>query len=130
MQDLSMHLSQPPSLALAQEAPSPVAPANALPEAELQALQQAAVKFEAFFVAQMLQQMRQATAALADADSPLRDEVNQMPLSMADHAVADSLAGTRAFGIADVLVQQMSAPLRAATSPLPLAAAAAPRSTS
>lgn len=90
--------------------PSDVAPSTVAPQArtEQAALAQAAVKFEAFFVAQMLKQMRQATTALADKDSPLNQEVNQAPLAMADLAVADSLAGQRAFGIADVLVRQMS----------------------
>ena len=78
---------------------------------ELELLTQAAVKFESFFVAQMMQQMRKATAALADADSPLNVEAHQAPLAMADHAVADNLASTGAFGIANVLVQQMAGPL-------------------
>lgn len=76
--------------------------------AEHAVLTQAAVKFEAFFVAQMMKQMRQATAALADQDSPINREVNQASLALADHAVADTLAAQRAFGIADVLVRQMS----------------------
>lgn len=87
--------------------PTP-APVNAQEQQELQRLEQAAVKFEAFFVAQMMKQMRQATAALTDEDSALNREVNQAPLAMADMAVADALAGQRAFGIADVLVRQMS----------------------
>lgn len=101
-----------------QEADAPVAAASidASSSAELQALRQAAVKFEAFFVAQLMQQMRKATAALADADSPLNDEVNQAPLAMADNAVADGLAGQGAFGIADVLVRQMAGPLLHASS--------------
>lgn len=74
---------------------------------EVERLTQAAVKFEAFFVAQMMKQMRQATAAIADKDSALNDEVNQMPLALADNAVADAMATQRAFGIADVLVRQM-----------------------
>lgn len=95
--------------------------AAAADSAELQALRQAAVKFEAFFVAQLMQQMRKATAALADADSPLNDEVNQAPLAMADNAVADGLAGQGAFGIADVLVRQMAGPLLHASSAAPAA---------
>lgn len=94
-------------------APTPVASAQA--DQELQLLTQAAVKFEAFFVAQMMKQMRQATAALADKDSALNDEVNQMPLAMADNAVADALSAQRAFGIADVLVRQMSGALGGAS---------------
>ena len=83
-------------------------------EQDLQRLTQAAVKFEAFFVAQMMQQMRKATAALADEDSAINDQVNQAPLAMADNAVADALSAQRAFGIADVLVRQMSGALPAA----------------
>ena len=107
MEALSMHIAQP--LETDVLAATPVV-AAASRDTEQQALAQAAVKFEAFFVAQMMKQMRQATAALADQDSPMRKEVNQAPLAMADFAVADALAGQRAFGIADVLVRQMSAP--------------------
>lgn len=89
------------------------APERAQVQQDLALLDQAAVKFEAFFVAQMMKQMRQATAALADKDSALNSEVNQAPLAMADMAVADALAGQRAFGIADVLVRQMSGALLA-----------------
>lgn len=96
----------------AADASTPVVPAQA--DQELQLLTQAAVKFEAFFVAQMMKQMRQATAALADKESALNDEVNQMPLAMADNAVADALSAQRAFGIADVLVRQMSGALGSA----------------
>lgn len=92
--------------ATAVDAQSPVVSAQT--DQDLQLLTQAAVKFEAFFVAQMMKQMRQATAALADKASALNDEVNQMPLAMADNAVADALSGQRAFGIADVLLRQMS----------------------
>ena len=90
--------------AVAQPAPA----ADALSSQEVERLTAAAVKFEAFFVAQMMKQMRQATAALASADSPLKAEVNQAPLAMADAAVADEMAAHRAFGIADVLVRQMT----------------------
>ena len=84
-----------------------VAAAHSLSDQEVLRLTQAAVKFESFFVAQMMKQMRQATAAMADKDSAMNAEVNQMPLAMADNAVADALASQRAFGIADVLVRQM-----------------------
>lgn len=87
-------------------AKTPIKPGQ---DEETRRLQAAAVKFESFFVAQMLQQMRQATAALADADSALRREPNQAPLALADQAVADALAQGRAFGIADMLVRQMGA---------------------
>lgn len=73
----------------------------------VQRLTAAAVKFESFFVAQMLKQMREATAAMADPGSAINDRVNDSTLSLAEQAVADGLAGQRAFGIADVLVRQM-----------------------
>lgn len=86
-----------------------VTPALETSTPELKRLTHAAVKFEAFFVAQMMEQMRKSTAVLADEDSALNDQVNQAPLAMADHAVADALSEQRAFGIADMLVRQMSA---------------------
>jgi flagellar protein FlgJ len=73
----------------------------------VQRLTAAAVKFESFFVAQMMKQMRQATAALADPGSAINQRVNDSTLALAEQAVADGLAGQRAFGIADVLVRQM-----------------------
>lgn len=97
----------------APEAGQPVTPAQPGSSDDHARLAAAAVKFEAFFVAQMMKQMRQTTAALADRDSALNNEVNQAPLAMADTAVADSLAAQRAFGIADVLLRQMSASLSA-----------------
>lgn len=73
----------------------------------VQRLTAAAVKFESYFVAQMMKQMRQATAALADPGSAINDRANESTLALAEQSVADSLAGQRAFGIADVLVRQM-----------------------
>ena len=114
---MDINTLNPSTQALHQEATDAQAPvAHAQADKELQLLTQAAVKFEAFFVGQMMKQMRQATAALADKDSALNDEVNQMPLAMADNAVADALSGQRAFGIADVLVRQMSGALRSASA--------------
>ena len=74
---------------------------------DVQRITAAAVKFESFFVAQMMKQMRQATAALADEQSAVKDQVNDSTLALAEQTVADSLAGHRAFGIADVLVRQL-----------------------
>ena len=111
MMDLSNVLTAAAQPSSPEAPPVAQAVAPAADAKELALLTQAAVKFEAFFVAQMLKQMRQTTAALADEDSPLRDEVNQAPLAMADNAVADDLAAQRAFGIADVLVRQMSGAL-------------------
>lgn len=95
-----------PSAVSLQETPAPVAAAT--PDADtVQRLTAAAVKFESFFVAQMMKQMRQATAALADSGSAINQRVNDSTLALAEQAVADGLAGQRAFGIADVLVRQM-----------------------
>lgn len=107
MRDVSNTLGATTGTPSAPLAELPVLDAASDPELQAQ-LKQAAVKFEAFFVAQMMQQMRKATAALAGQDSPLNKEVNQAPLAMADMAVADDLANQSAFGIADVLVRQMS----------------------
>ena len=98
----------------AQEA---IAPAATAPDADtVQRLTAAAVKFESFFVAQMMKQMRQATAALADPGSAINQRVNDSTLALAEQAVADGLAGQRAFGIADVLVRQMLPAAPASTS--------------
>lgn len=112
-----IHSILPPAEAASLDAQSPAVSAQA--EQDLIRLQQAAVKFEAFFVAQMMEQMRKATAALADKDSALNDQVNQAPLAMADNAVADALSAQGAFGIADVLVRQMAGSLLQDTAPTP-----------
>ena len=67
----------------------------------------AAVKFEAFFIRQMMKQMRASTAVLAAEDSPLKKHVNEDMMELADGLVADTLAGQRAFGIADLLLRQL-----------------------
>lgn len=67
----------------------------------------AAVKFEAFFIKQMISQMRAGTRALADEDSPDKKRVNQDMLDLADGLVADALAQQRAFGIADLMLKQV-----------------------
>lgn len=77
----------------------------------------AAVKFEAFFIKQMLGQMRAATRVLADEDSALNKRVNQDLLDLADGQVADAMAGQRAFGIADLLLAQLLPPPRLSAAP-------------
>lgn len=83
--------------------------ANAAPEDAVQRAraEQAAIKFEAFFVGQMLKQMRQGTQAIAGEDSPFKDRIHQDMLDIADTQVADTLARQRAFGIADVILRQL-----------------------
>ncbi|MBN9372867.1 MAG: flagellar biosynthesis protein FlgJ [Hydrogenophaga sp. SCN 70-13] len=85
-------------------------------------VEQAAIKFEAFFVGQMLKQMRQATQALAGEDSPFKDRIHQDMLDIADTQVADAMARQRAFGIADVILRQLLPP----AMPVPLKSGADP----
>lgn len=70
-------------------------------------VQAAAEKFEGFFIGQMLRQMRQGTREMAGEDSIYNSRVNQDMLDMADTQLADSLAGQRAFGIADAILRQL-----------------------
>lgn len=71
---------------------------------------EAAEKFEAHMIRQMLQQMRSSMRAVADEDSPLNNKVNQDMTDLADGLVADQMAGQRAFGIADALLRQLLPP--------------------
>lgn len=71
---------------------------------------EAAEKFEAHMIRQMLQQMRSSMRAMADDDSPLNNKVNQDMTDLADGLVADQMAGQRAFGIADALLKQLLPP--------------------
>lgn len=70
-------------------------------------VEDAAERFEGFFITQMLRQMRRVTSAMADEDSALNNRVNQDMLDLADGVFADTLAGLRAFGIADAIVRQL-----------------------
>jgi flagellar protein FlgJ len=70
-------------------------------------VQEAAEKFEGFFIAHMLRQMRQTTREMSSEDSVYNSRSNQEMLDMADVALADSLASQRAFGIADAIVKQL-----------------------
>ena len=83
--------------------------ASAAPDDAVQRarVEQAAIKFEAFFVGQMLKQMRQGTQAIAGEDSPFKDRIHQDMLDIADTQVADTMARQRAFGIADVILRQL-----------------------
>ncbi|HEY8507742.1 MAG TPA: hypothetical protein VIL32_05245 [Steroidobacteraceae bacterium] len=68
---------------------------------------EAAEKFEAYFVAQMLQQMRRISRQLSDDEGSFSARANQDMLDMADMMVADTLARQRAFGIADIILRQI-----------------------
>lgn len=67
----------------------------------------AAEKFESFFIADMLKQMRSATREMADEDSAFQSHINQDMLEIADGKLADVLAGQRAFGVADAILAQL-----------------------
>jgi flagellar protein FlgJ len=68
---------------------------------------EAAVKFEGYFISQMLHQMRAGTSALASKDSAENDPTNSDMLDMVDNMVADKLASQRAFGVADMILRQL-----------------------
>lgn len=91
----------------------------------------AAEKFESFFIADMLKQMRSATRQMADEDSAFQSPINQDMLEIADGKLADVLAGQRAFGVADAILAQLlpearspAAVGRAPSSAVPAPAAA------
>ena len=67
----------------------------------------AAVEFESFFIDHMLHQMRESARALAPEDSPEKNRVNQDMTDMVDNMLAGHLAGQRAFGVADAILQQI-----------------------
>lgn len=106
---------------VAQHAADPLVRSNeAVPSEQIAKLEAAAERFESFFIAQMLRQMRAATRQMASEDSVFNSHSSENMLDMADVALADSLAGYRAFGIADVIVRQL----------LPTLAGGAPEQTS
>ena len=70
-------------------------------------VQEAAEKFESFFIAQMLRQMRSATREIAGDDSVFGKNTHSDMLDFADTNFADAMAQQRSFGIADVIVRQL-----------------------
>jgi flagellar protein FlgJ len=94
---------------LAQPAPAAPDPAYAAKATE------AAVKFESFFIGQMLHKMRESARSVGDRDQQA-DSVNSDMLDLADNLVADQLAQRHAFGIADSLLRTLLPPPAA---PLP-----------
>lgn len=67
---------------------------------------EAAVKFESFFIGDMLHRMRSSVDALK-ADEERNNSINRDMLDMADNLVADQMAGQRAFGVADAILRQL-----------------------
>lgn len=70
-------------------------------------LEMAAEQFEALFLQQVLKQMRKAGDVLS-ADSPLRSRELDTMRDFYDGVLAETLAGKKQTGIADLLVKQLS----------------------
>jgi flagellar protein FlgJ len=103
------------------QADSPVAPA--VPPELAREAGQAAERFEGFFIAQMLRQMRSMSNQISEGEGASRDKVHDDMLEMADTLVADAMAGQRAFGIADLILRQV---LPASGAAVPVALNAEP----
>jgi flagellar protein FlgJ len=99
-----------------QVAPQAAQPGDTVDPAYRAKATEAAVKFESFFIGQMLHQMRAGTKALAADDSPTKDRINDDMLDMADNLVADQLANRHAFGVADAILRQLLPQQPAATA--------------
>jgi flagellar protein FlgJ len=89
----------------------------------------AAEKFESFFIAQMLKQMRATTAQFADEGSVFKDPVNQDMQGLADGLMSDQMSGRHAFGIADAILRQLLPAAPAANSQVSLLPGALPLNT-
>jgi flagellar protein FlgJ len=98
------------------------APAPALDEATRTRAEKAAVQFEGYMIAEMLKQARSGLRELSHDEGRRRthDEMQDV----ADRAVADSLAASRAFSIADAVLRQVLPP-EASAALKPAAAAVA-----
>ena len=70
-------------------------------------VQEAAEKFESFFISYMLRQMRSATREIAGEDSLYSKNTHSDMQDFADTSVADAMSKQRAFGIADIIVRQL-----------------------
>lgn len=70
-------------------------------------LEMAAEQFEALFLQQVLKQMRKAGDVLS-ADSPLRSRELDTMRDFYDGVLAETLAGRKQTGIADMLVRQLT----------------------
>lgn len=104
--DISDITSDPAGAPLRDDAPQVASPPPVDP-AFLKQATEAAEKFESFFIAETLRQMRRSTREMAAEDSVFKDRVNEDMLDLADTLVADAMASQRAFGIADVLLRQL-----------------------
>lgn len=78
--------------------------------------EEAAIKFEGFFIAQMLRGMQRTVREVAAEDSSYKSQINDDMLDMAHVQVADKMAQLRSFGIADAILRQILPP---AGAPVP-----------
>ncbi|ACA93813.1 MULTISPECIES: hypothetical protein [Burkholderia cepacia complex] len=100
---------EPRYLPHAQYASIETAAVKAPDEAYRARVEDAAVKFEGLFIAQMLSEMKKATDQFK-ADNGFADRSSEAMIDYANRAVADAIAKQRGFGIADTLVAQMLPP--------------------
>ncbi|MDV2078644.1 rod-binding protein [Marinobacter xestospongiae] len=70
-------------------------------------LEAAASEFEAMFLQMVLKNMRSATEAIADDNSPFSSQQQQFYQQMADGQLASDMAKRGSMGLADALVQQL-----------------------
>jgi len=106
MTDLPIHSF--PLTAAPPDVPTPVAPGAAdMSPAQRVKAEQAAVKFEGMFISQMLKQMRSSAREIAGEDSLFKHKSDNSLLDLTDTMLADAMAGQRAFGIADAILQQL-----------------------
>ena len=111
-------------VSLAQHMNSHRGSADGIGTAREQQLQAAAEQFEALFLQQILKQMRKASDVLAEGN-PMRSRELDTMRDFYDEVLAETLAGRKQTGIADMLVKQLSG--SASLTPDLEAAAAAAR---
>lgn len=110
-------------VSLAQHMNSHRGSADGIGTAREQQLQAAAEQFEALFLQQILKQMRKASDVLAEGN-PMRSREMDTMRDFYDEVLAETLAGRKQTGIADMLVKQLSGSASQAPN-LEMAAAAA-----
>jgi peptidoglycan hydrolase FlgJ len=90
------------------DVPAAVAPGTGdINPAQRSKAEQAAVKFEGLFINEMLKQMRSSAREIAGEDGLFKSQNHNSMLDMTDTMLADAMAGQRAFGIADAILQQL-----------------------
>lgn len=80
---------------------------DAIAGAKPQTLEQAAEKFEAMFLRQMLQEMRKSADVLAGDEGLFSSRESKTVRDFFDDALAQDLASQRSTGIASLLIQQL-----------------------